>query len=277
MRHLRIALASVVLAGTTHLPAAAESVLESEAQGSAAEPTRFWPFKDDCMTLPSEDFPIIEWCEGRRSFSYTILTWSESRKYRKSKTLRRIQKVARNWLEDECRNDTLKTGSVVQQLWLAIPRSASELAQPRIGLKVDDLNVVFGNSWKESWRAGDDNLHVLGKSDYSDYSGTAASGAVPEELLFRVGDPANLEEAASFLDSHGVEIAELVSESLSIYKGTVERYSEFETTAAIEADPQMGQHLKWVEPAFRVEHVADNFLLHEQEWSLEDIPTACDN
>lgn len=250
----------------------------------------------ECSLFPSESLPVIEWCVSDDTFTYTIRTWGETTELSRKKTIRSITSTLKKWLANECRTTSLRTRTARIELWLAVPWSGAELAQPRIGLALDDGNIVFANAWSEPWRAESKNMHILGDRNYEDYSGTSQSGVAPDEILFKARQTDDLVETASplapaagteddnlllspearsLLQRYGIKPTEIVSSNLGIAKGSVSRYRELQAVEDLSRDPEFPQPFSWVEPLFRIEHIADNFLLYSDDLKIWQIPSAC--
>jgi hypothetical protein len=250
----------------------------------------------NCSTFPSESLPVIQWCASPKEFTYTIRTWNEVTHLNRRKTTQSIKRTLRNWLANECRTTSLRTRTARVELWLAVPWSGAELAQPRIGLSLDEGNVVFANSWGQPWRAEASNLHILGEKNYEDYSGTSQSGVAPNQVLFQAhtetddsaiegksdellkegsGLPLLTPNAEIILNGYGIKPTTVVSQKLGIIKGEVRRYEEVSTIEMFQEDKDFKKYFSWAEPLFRIEHVGDKFLLYAEDLNIWQIPNAC--
>lgn len=250
----------------------------------------------ECALFPSESLPVIEWCSSKDVFTYTILTWGETTELKRNRTIRSIRATLKKWLSTECRSTSLRTRNARIELWLSVPWSGAELAQPRIGLALDDGNIVFANAWGEPWSAESRNMHILGDRGYEDYNGTSQSGVAPDEILFKTrleGDtrekasthaaetrrkddtPLMSPEAESLLLRHGIRPTKVVSRSLGIAKAVVLRYLEKKSVEELSADPEFHSAFSWAEPLYRIEPISDHFLLYYEDLKTWQIPSSC--
>jgi hypothetical protein len=254
-----------------------EAQSESQAKGQAQ-----YTGSENCQVFPSTALPILKWCENNQSFRYQILTWNETTTYSKRRIKESIQKVVTKFLDSECKTERLSLKQVQTarfELWLAVPWSGAELAQPRVGLQFDNRHFVFANAWNKNWEAQISNLHILGQRSYDTFGGDSLSGLNPEKIMIRPEfETADLKlepELTELLRLNGVTELQRLRGSLPLYSGKVARYQEQKTVDLLKANSEVMEHLEWVEPSYKVEAIGDRFNLFSEVLTEKAIPKSC--
>ena len=281
-----LAAAVILLASPTRPAHAAPWPEENEtsktASAESSAVTDYEPYEagqENCKEFPSAESPILRWCENNQTFTYEITTWNETKYFSKRKIKDAVRKAVLNFVAEECQAKRLHFKTAQAELWLAVPWSGAELAQPRIGMQLDNTHFIFSNAWEEKFEANISNMHILEKRSYDTFSGDSLSGINPEKITFRAKQEyAGGEigaELKQLLTAVGVIAVSKLRGSLPLFSATVARYQEQEVVNKIKSKEEIQELIEWVEPSYKVEAIGDRFNLFSESIASKDLPRQC--